>query len=205
LHSLLSNSLYKGIFGYESLARKGCFLLYIIKKILWFIKITLIGVAEGFLNFLPEGSYGDVARGKLLKIQVRKCGKNLKVSRNVKVLNAKQLVLGDNVYIGYSTWMNAEFGIEIGDNTMFGPYVIVASGNHTFTHENMSFYGASKGNNVVIGNGCWLGASSVVTSAAKVGEHCLIGANSVISKHIPNNSKVVGNNKVISNVYEEEL
>lgn len=191
--------------GHESLARKGCFLLYIIKKILWVIKITLIGVAEGFLNFLPEGSYGDLARGMLLKLQVRKCGKNLKVSRNVKILNAKQLVLGDNVYIGYGTWMNAEFGIEIGDHIMIGPYVIIASGNHTFTRENMSFYGASKGNNIVIENGCWLGASSVITSAARIDKHCLIGANSVISKHIPHNSKVVGNNKVISNVYMEEI
>ncbi|NOU89003.1 hypothetical protein GC102_25115 [Paenibacillus sp. LMG 31460] len=175
-----------------------------LKKVMWLIKISMIGIAEGVLNILPEGTYGDLARGQLLKIQVGICGRKLRVSRNVKVLNAKGMVIGDNVYIGYGTWMNAQFGIEIGNNTMFGPYVIIASGNHTFTHESMSFYGESKGALVAIGSGCWLGGGAVVTSAAKVGNCCLVAANSVISKNIPDNSKVVGCNKIISSVFDSD-
>lgn len=174
-----------------------------LRKILWYVKITLIGFCEGFLNLLPEGSYGDLARGLLLRIQVGSCGKKLRVSRNVKVINPRGLIIGDNVYIGYGTWMNAQFGIVIGSGTMFGPNVIIASGNHTFTKESMSFYGESKGSQVTIGSGCWLGGGVAVTSSGKIEDYCLIGANAVITKRIPKNSKVIGINKVVSAVIEE--
>ena len=53
----------------------------IIKKFLWIVKITLISILESLSNILPEGSYGDRVRGVILKMQLEKCGKKLKVSK----------------------------------------------------------------------------------------------------------------------------
>lgn len=117
----------------------------IIKKILWIIKITIISILECLANILPEGTYGDRVRGEVLKLQIKKCGKKLKVSKNVRVINPKKLILGNNVYIGYGVWIEASYGVQVGDNTMFGSYALIVSGNHKFDENTMSFFGKSEG------------------------------------------------------------
>jgi len=46
---------------------------------------------------------------------------------------------------------------------------------------------------VIVGEGTYIGASSVVIPGVKIGKWCIIGAGSVIIKDIPDNSTVVGN------------
>lgn len=167
------------------------------RKLLWILKITFLNLLEIIGNSFPEGSYGDTMRGHLKGFQMKKCGKNLKISKNVRILNINNMSLGNNVYIGYGTWINAEFGVQIGDNTMLGPYNVIASGNHTFDNESLSFYGESEGHEIKIGNGCWLGAGSIITAKARIGDFCLIGAKSIITKKIHNSSKVIGCNTII--------
>lgn len=175
-----------------------------LKKILWYIKITCFSLLETLTNILPEGSYGDRVRGKILGIQIKKCGKKLKVSKNVKILNPQNLVIGNNVYLGYGSWINAKYSVEIKDNTMLGPYVVISSDNHIFTKEMMSFYGNITGERIEIGEGTWIAAGVIITASTKfIGNYCLIAANSVITKSIPDNSRVIEVNKIIGNVYEE--
>ncbi|MFC6333772.1 acyltransferase [Paenibacillus septentrionalis] len=173
-----------------------------IKRVLWIIKITFLSIVESFLNFLPEGAYGDLARGYFLGLQLKQKGKKLKVSRYVKVLHPKKLVVGDNVYLGYGAWVNAQYGVSISSNTMLGPYVVIASSNHEFCKTDMSFFSKSQGNHISIGEGSWLGTRVVVTSNGCIGNYCLIAANATITRNIPDNSKVILQNQIIGKVYE---
>jgi acetyltransferase-like isoleucine patch superfamily enzyme len=43
-----------------------------------------------------------------------------------------------------------------------------------------------------IGDNCWLGAHTVVTSGVTIGERCVIGANSVVTKDVEPYSIVAG-------------
>lgn len=176
----------------------------IIKKILWIIKITIISILECLTNILPEGSYGDRARGAVLKMQLKKCGKKLKVSKNVRVINPKCMSVGNNVYIGYGVWINANYGVEVGNNTMLGSYALIVSGNHKFDENAMSFFEKSEGEKISIGSGCWIAGHAMVGAGVTIEDYCLVGANSVITKDVPKNTKVVGVNKVIGKVYETE-
>lgn len=127
---------------------------------MWYIKITFFSILESITNILPDGSYGDIIRGWIVKVQLNKCGKKLKIAKNVKLLNMKYISMGNNVYIGYGCWMDGKYGIYIGDNSIFGPYVIIASGNHMFSPITKSFYEESIGGNVSIGKGCWIARRS---------------------------------------------
>ncbi|EMS70349.1 acyltransferase [Ruminiclostridium cellobioparum] len=170
------------------------------RKVLFIIKITIIGFFEGFLDVFPDGSYGDLIRGWFIKTRIKKCGKKLKVSKHVRILNAQNLIIEDNVYIGYGTWMDAKYGVSIGSKTMIGPYVIIASGNHEFNLDDMSFFNKSKGKMVTIGRGCWIGAESVITSTGNLSNYCLVAARTIITKPIPEKSRVINVNQIVGKV-----
>lgn len=46
----------------------------------------------------------------------------------------------------------------------------------------------------VIGNNCYIGAGATIIGNIIIGENSIIGANATVTKDIPNNSIVVGNN-----------
>lgn len=48
-----------------------------------------------------------------------------------------------------------------------------------------------------IGDNVWIGQNAVILMGSCIGSGCVIGANAVITKSIPPNSIVVGNNKII--------
>lgn len=162
------------------------------RKVLYLIKITIISFLEFILDLFPDGSYGDRMRGFFVKCRIKKCGKKLKVSKHVRLVNSENIIIGDNVYIGYGCWIQARFGVVIESNVMFGPYVVVTSSNHTFTKEKMSYYGKSVGKEVIIGEGSWLAAHSVVTCSGGVRKYSLLGANTVACKKYTDNSLILG-------------
>ena len=47
-----------------------------------------------------------------------------------------------------------------------------------------------------VGSNVWIGPNCVLGGPVEVGDHVLIGANSVVTKDIPNNSMVVGFNRL---------
>ncbi|TOG37883.1 DapH/DapD/GlmU-related protein, partial [Vibrio parahaemolyticus] len=58
-------------------------------------------------------------------------------------------------------------------------------------------YNENKEFGVTIGAGTRICANTVVVGNVTIGKNCVIGANSIITKSIPDNSVVVGANKII--------
>ena len=46
---------------------------------------------------------------------------------------------------------------------------------------------------IVIGDNCWLASNVTVCGGVKIGEGCVIGAGSVVTRDIPENSLAAGN------------
>jgi maltose O-acetyltransferase len=46
---------------------------------------------------------------------------------------------------------------------------------------------------IIIGDDCWIGGNAVICPGVKIGNGCTIGAGSVVTKDIPDNSLAVGN------------
>ena len=82
-------------------------------------------------NWMPDNVFVIRLRGKLASPFFKKCGKKLGIGRGVTFYNPSQIEIGDWVYIAYGCWLQGSFGIKISDEVLFGPYVVVATSNHT--------------------------------------------------------------------------
>ena len=105
---------------------------------------------------------------------------------------------GHHVHLGKNVYANAGFTlvddthIYIGDNTMFGPNVVLATAGHPIDPELRS-RGLQYNMPVRIGKNCWLGAGVIVMPGVTIGDNTVIGAGSVVTKDIPSGVVAVGN------------
>jgi galactoside O-acetyltransferase len=100
--------------------------------------------------------------------------------------------LGKNVYANYGLTLVDDTHIYIGDYTMIGPNVTIATAGHPIDPELRS-RGLQYNMPVRIGNNCWLGAGVIVMPGVTIGDNTVIGAGSVVTKDIPANVVAVGN------------
>ena len=115
----------------------------------------------------------------------------------------KTLFIGDNCHIGNDTHIVALEHVEIGNNLLTAAKVFISDTSHgdysrNGTSPSVPPYSRTLSTkSVKIGNNVWIGENAVVLKGVSIGDGCIIGANAVITKDIPDNSIVVGNNKII--------
>ena len=110
----------------------------------------------------------------------------------------------NSVYANFNLTMVDDTHIYVGDYTMFGPNVTVATAGHPINPELRSK--AYQYNMPVhIGKNCWLGAGVVVLPGVTIGDNVVIGAGSIVTKDIPSNVIAVGNPcKVLREIGERD-
>lgn len=112
--------------------------------------------------------------------------------------------LGNNVYINFNLTMVDDTNIYIGNNTMIGPNVTIATASHPILPE-LREKGYQYNLPVHIGNNCWLGANVIVLPGVTIGDNSVIGSGSVVNKDIPSNVVAVGNPcKVLRTINEND-
>lgn len=100
--------------------------------------------------------------------------------------------LGKYIYANFNLTMVDDTHIYVGDYTMFGPNVTIATAGHPILpelREKVYQYNAP----VHIGRNCWLGAGVIVVPGVTIGDNTVVGAGSVVTKDIPANVVAVGN------------
>lgn len=100
--------------------------------------------------------------------------------------------LGRNVYANYGVTFVDDTHVYIGDCTMLGPNVVIATAAHPIDAQ-LRQKGLQYNKSVRIGKNCWLGAGVIVMPGVTIGDNCVIGAGSVVTKDIPSNVVAVGN------------
>ena len=83
--------------------------------------------------------------------------------------------------------------IYIGDYTMLGPNVVIATAGHPILPELRGHRQLQYNMPVHIGRNCWLGAGVIVMPGVTIGDNSVIGAGSVVTRDIPANVVAVGN------------
>ena len=112
--------------------------------------------------------------------------------------------LGDCVYGNFNLTMVDDTDIYVGDHTMFGPNVTIATAGHPILPV-LREKGYQYNFPVHIGKNCWLGAGVSVLPGITIGDNVVIGAGSIVTKDIPSNTIAVGNPcKVIREVNDRD-
>ena len=99
---------------------------------------------------------------------------------------------GKNIYCNFGVTMVDDTHIYVGDNTMFGSNVTVATAGHPILPE-LREEGYQYNMPVHIGKNCWIGAGVLIVPGVSIGENTVIGAGSVVTKNIPAGVVAVGN------------
>ena len=111
---------------------------------------------------------------------------------------------GKNIYANFNLTLVDDTHIYVGDYTMFGPNVTVATAGHPILpelREKMYQYNFP----VHIGKNCWIGAGVVIVPGITIGDNVVIGAGSVVTKDLPSNVIAAGNPcKILREVNERD-
>lgn len=144
---------------------------------------------------LPQSDFSVFRRIRagVCKNIFKSCGKNVNIERGVFFGNGTQISIGDNSGIGINARISGP--IEIGNNVMMGPDVIIYTRNHNYSDVNtpMIKQGSTKEERVVIGDDVWIGARVIILKGVHIGKGAVVGAGSVVTKDVLDNEVVAGN------------
>lgn len=101
----------------------------------------------------------------------------------------KNLTIGNNVFINSGCRFQDQGGILIGDNTLIGHNVVLATLNHNL---DPSKRGNIYPSPIKIGKNVWIGANSTILPGVTIEDGAVIAAGAVVSKDVPMNTVVGG-------------
>ena len=104
----------------------------------------------------------------------------------------KHCHFGKNVYANFNLTCVDDTHIYVGDYTMFGPNVTIATAGHPILPE-LREQGYQYNASVRIGKCCWIGAGAIILPGITIGDNVVVGAGSVVTKDLPSGVVAVGN------------
>ena len=99
---------------------------------------------------------------------------------------------GKYIYANFNLTLVDDTHIYVGDYTMFGPGVTVATAGHPIQPD-LRRKGMQYNAPVRIGKNCWIGAGALILPGVTNGDNVVIGAGGVVTKDIPSDVVAVGN------------
>lgn len=101
----------------------------------------------------------------------------------------RNIFLGKNVFINFGCHFQDQGGIYIGDGTLIGSGVVIATINHDLDparrHDNIP-------SPVHIGKNVWIGSHATILPGVTVGDDAVIAAGAVVTKDVPEKTVAAG-------------
>ena len=166
-----------------------------------------------FENYNINKSHGT---GEFNPEDFRRLGKSVVFENGVLVFHPENIEIGDNVYIGHytilkgyhknsmviddHTWIGQQCffhsagGLRIGKAVGIGPKVTILTSQHQALDRNVPVYFSPlEFAEVVLEDGCDIGAGTIILPGVRVGEGAIVGAGSVVTKDVESFIVVAGN------------
>ena len=132
-------------------------------------------------------------REKLLKKMFAEIGENCYIEPPFHAnFGGAHCHFGNGVYANFNLTCVDDTHIYVGDHTMIGPNVTIATAGHPIL-PSLREKGYQYNAEVRIGKNCWLGAGVIVLPGVSIGDNTVVGAGSVVTKDLPANVVAVGN------------
>lgn len=124
----------------------------------------------------------------------------------------KRIIFGDDVQINDYVHISAIESVEIGNHVLIASHVYISDNSHgiydgTINDSDPSTPPKSRAYKVApvkIENNVWIGEGVIIMPGVEIGEGCVIGAHSVVTKSIPKYSIAVGSPAKVIKEYSFE-
>lgn len=141
------------------------------------------------------------ARREILREILGELNENVVFQGPITFHYGRNTKIGKNTFINFNFTCQDDAEVVIGENCDFGPNVTIATPIHPMLSDERRELMCPDGvgrhlcyaKPVHIGKGCWLCANVTVLPGVTIGEGCVIGAGSVVTRDIPANSFAAGN------------
>jgi acetyltransferase-like isoleucine patch superfamily enzyme len=112
---------------------------------------------------------------------------------SVKIATSGYLAIGAHTFIGHQVLIGGgDASITIGSNCDIGPRVCIITGDHEFAPTGPRAAGPGYSKPIVIEDGVWIGAGSMILRGVRIEKRAVICAGSVVTRNIPAESYAVG-------------
>lgn len=101
----------------------------------------------------------------------------------------KNITFGKNVFLNTGCSFQDRGGIRIGDGSMIGMNVAIATLNHGLDVETRYTTFPSP---VAIGKNVWIGSNATILPGVTIGDNSVVAAGAVVTKDVPENTVVAG-------------
>ena len=142
------------------------------KRICWYITNIVF-----FKNALNPSS--GIKTG-LLKLFGAKLGKAVTIKPSVNIKYPWKLVIGDHCWIGEAVWIDNLATVTLQNNVCISQGAMLLTGNHDYKKERFDLILKE----IVLENGVWIGAQSVVCPGVTCCSHAVLSAMSVATRNL---------------------
>jgi acetyltransferase-like isoleucine patch superfamily enzyme len=153
--------------------------VYSIKELVWLELEAYLGWFfrswPSFLGFIP--------RFIVCKLFFKKLSSFCVIQPNVYIVHGFRIKCGSNFAVNSNTYINAVGGLEIGNNVLLGPNIVISSGEHQYTDKKLPvMLQKIVHKKIIIEDGVWIGANAVIMPGITLGEGTIVGAGAVVTK-----------------------
>lgn len=139
-------------------------------------------------------------RTAILSEIIGEMGEGVRIQGPIAFHYGKHTKIGKNFFANFNFTVQDDGEVTIGDDCNFGPNVTIVTPVHPMVASERRLMRTGAGEEkrlcyakpVHIGNDCWFGANVTVCPGVTIGDGCVIGAGSVVTRDIPANSFAAG-------------
>ena len=131
----------------------------------------------------------QVGKNVIIKPQVElhyvTIGDNVKIGKNTTIFGSKdsQVIIEDDVYISPNCYFNGAFGLHIGKEVTFSVGVLIFTDSGPNVGPLTSYFPTQKAK-IIIKNGCWIGAGSILLPGTEMEEASILASNSTLKSRV---------------------
>lgn len=145
--------------------------------------ITAYRVLMKMVDFLPSDTYFDKFTNRLRISVLRRFGAQIGhgvIMRPCYIAYPWNLVIGNNVWIGFDVQIFSYVPIVVGDNVCISQQAFLSSGGHDMYSDGFDLQTAP----ITISEGVWIGTRAVVNPGVMIGEGSVVLPCSVVAKNL---------------------
>lgn len=116
----------------------------------------------------------------LLRFYGAKIGKGVVIKPSVNIKYPWKLKIGDHCWIGENVWIDNLDEVEIGSHCCLSQDAMLLCGNHNFKKTTFDLITGP----IVLEDGAWIGAKSIVCPGVRCKSHSVLAVNSVATKDL---------------------